>query len=156
MPGLADEALDARIVAIARARFDVRPVPHGIGSLGLALVVDDVEQKTIDRDRIGSEHHLLRIEAELIGIGKRSAVPNATQAIHHLQRGERPQRFDHRQCSDERVCVGLLIAVRARDVAEVSVGDVFEAPGDTGGAVVLHIRNVEDHGKSLGDEAHQV
>src|SRR5215472_2250680 len=156
VPGLADEALDVGIVTVALAALDVRAVPHGIGALGFALVVDDVEQEPVDRDRIGSKHHLLRIEAKLVRIGKGTAVPDAPQAIHDLQRSDRAQRFDHRQSSDEGERVGLLIAMRAGHVAEVSVGNVLEAPGDAGCAVILHIRNVDDLGKAFGDEANQV
>src|SRR5579884_3418973 len=66
MTRLTNEGVEIRIVAAA-ARADVlhRSVPHGNRMLGLALVLDNVQQQPVDRDRIGAKHHLFGVEDEL-------------------------------------------------------------------------------------------
>src|SRR5207248_9747992 len=82
--GLADEPLNVRVIAIASSGLHMGAIPHRVGSLGFALIIDDVDQQPVDGDRIGSEHHLLGIEPELSRGRKRAAVPDTAQAIHHL------------------------------------------------------------------------
>ncbi len=133
-----------------------RPVPDRDRALRLALVLDDVEQQPIDGDRIGAEHDLLRIEDVPGGSRERSAVPHAAQPVHDLQHRPRPQRLDRGERADERVGVRLAALVRARDVREAAVGDVLQAAGDAGRAVVLHVRDVDDLREPLRHEPHHV
>ncbi len=46
--------------------------------------------------------------------------------------------------------------MRARDVREAAVGDVLQAARDAGGAVILHVRDVDDLGQALRHQAHHV
>ena len=52
--------------------------------------------------------------------------------------------------------LGLRVVVRARDVVELAVGDVLQAAGHAGRAVVLHVRHVDDLRELLGDHPDQV
>ncbi len=122
----------------------------------LALVVDDVEKQAIHRDGIGSEHDLPRVEHVAGGSGKGTAVPDRAQSVHDLQHRARAQRLDARQRADHRVGVRLARLVRARDVREAAVGDVLEAAGNAGGAVILHVGDVDDLRQLARDEPHEV
>src|SRR5580765_6195989 len=102
MPRLADEPVDARILVVTIAAFDVRhgAVPNRGGVLRLALAIDHVEQKPVDGDRIGAEHHLLWIKAEFTRWRKWPAVPHAAQSVHDGKHGTRAQRLDTGQRTD--------------------------------------------------------
>ncbi len=52
-------------------------VPDGDGPLGLALVVDDVDEDAVDSHGISAEQHLLGVEAEPRIVRERSAMPDA-------------------------------------------------------------------------------
>src|SRR6476661_7544023 len=106
VPGLTNDDVDVRIgVACAPVvNFQRRgiAIPDRDRAVRLSLVVDDVEQQPIDRDRIGAEQDLLRIEDVLGRPRERTAVPDAANPIHDLQNGSRSNRLYRGQCSDDR------------------------------------------------------
>jgi hypothetical protein len=107
--GLADEAIDAGIIVVAFARLYVihGAVPDGDGVLGLALIVDHIDQQAVNRHRIGPQHHLLGIKTKLAAGRKRPAVPHAAQSIHDVQHSTRPHGLDRGQRADERIRIAL-------------------------------------------------
>ena len=52
--------------------------------------------------------------------------------------------------------VGLFPAMGAVHVGEVAVSDVLQAAGDAGGAVLLHVGDVDDLGQLVRDQAYEV
>src|SRR5690606_34615524 len=80
----------------------------------------------------------------LLVVGEGSAVPDSLQSVHDLKHGAGSYRLGRSQCADERSRVCNAVAVGASDIGKRSVGDVLEAARDAGGAVILHVRDVDD------------
>ena len=75
------------------------PVPDGDDPFLLALVVDDVNQQTIDRHRIRSKFQLFGIEAVFSVSRERTRVPHAAQ---RRGRREEAQALRRRRCRSRR------------------------------------------------------
>src|SRR5258708_3822376 len=109
----------------------------------------DLDLGPVDCHGISAKHDLPRIEHVARGSGEGTAMPHAAQAIHDLEHRPGTERLDRGERADDRIGVRLASLVGARDIGETAVRDVLEATGDAGGAMVLHVRNVDDLREAL-------
>src|SRR5215831_1380034 len=116
--GLPNEAVHIRILLPIRQRgavvFHVA-LPNGDRALLFPLVIDHIDQESVDRHRVGSELHLLGIETVALVSRKWSAVPDAAQAVHDLQYGARQYGLRMRQRADEAIRFRLGLVMRSGD-----------------------------------------
>src|SRR5437867_3559518 len=132
------------------------PLPDGNRAFLFPLVVDDVDQQPVDRDRVGAEHHALGIKT-ITPLGReRTALPYASQAVHDLEHGLRAQRFYGRERADKRIRMRLRSHMRASYIGKIAVRDVLETSGHARRAVVFHVGHVDDLGESLGHQPDKV
>src|SRR5271163_2054669 len=101
MSRLPDECIEVRIGLSAEPNARSGAVEDRRGTLLLPLVFDDLNQETVHRNRVSSEHDLLRVETKALVFRKRSCMPDPSQAIHNVQYRAASYRLDSGQCSDE-------------------------------------------------------
>src|SRR5262245_60702527 len=128
-------------------------VPTGNDTFGFSLRLNDVQHQTVNRHRIGAEHHLFWVEDKTGVHGEWASMPDAAQTIHYLQNSARSDRFDGGESPNKRVGMCLSKPMRTVHIREASVSDVLEAPRDSGRSVILHGGHIDDLGK-LRDHRH--
>ena len=82
-----NELVDIRISPKVTSAFEpfLRPVPYRNRLLRPSFVFNDVEQDSVNSHWICPEHHPRWVESEFFVGSKRTTVPDALQAVHHLE-----------------------------------------------------------------------
>src|SRR5690242_2985707 len=109
VPGFADERILVGIAIVTQ--YLARLIEDRHRAFRFALAIDDVDKLAVHCDRVGADHQLLGMEAELRVVAERPLVPYTGKSVHHRQHGAGPHRLDRRERTDKRESVGLLVTV---------------------------------------------